>query len=129
MQKARKKSPVSTRHAESIRKVVKLVESIVAELEGYLHNQSQDEESVNRWKYIFGDKENIVSSLTKLTGILVKIIPMEQDIMKVLNKDNENKVNDISEEDVEIIKRYLEKVRNGEERPEIMDLTGFKFSS
>lgn len=129
MPKQKNKNLSSTRHAESVFKLLKFVEEMIHELESHMQNNSEEEGLQKRWKHVFGDKENIISVLIKLTGILVKIIPMEQDIMKVINKDNESKINDLSEEDVEIIKRYLQKVKDEEQEGEYLDISAYKFKS
>jgi hypothetical protein len=111
----KRKNANSTRHATSVAKLLQLVEGLVIELESGLQAIPQAEEQRERWRYIFGEKENVVSILVKLTGILVKIIPMEHEIMSIINKSAEKKVKDLSSEDIEIIKRYLKKVKYKQE--------------
>jgi|GEM_PF-3739598 len=102
----------STRHSESVFRLLKLVEELVVELESGLSILLPDETQKKRWSHIFGEKENVTSVLVKLAGVLVKIIPMEHELMTIINKSEEKKVKDLSEEDMEIIKRYLQKIKD-----------------
>ena len=100
-----------TQNSETVFRLLKLVEGLVFELESGFTGDLSQEGQQERWRYIFGEKETVVSALVKLAGILTKIIPMEQDIMTIINKSEEKKIQDLSEEDMEIIKRYLAKVK------------------
>ncbi len=102
----------STRHSGSVLRLLKMIEILMEELESGLNSLPEDDARKERWRYIFGDKENVISALVKLTGILVKIIPMEHELMSIINKQDAKQMENLSEEDVEIIKRYLKKIKD-----------------
>ncbi|MDB2414694.1 hypothetical protein N9W34_02870 [Rickettsiales bacterium] len=95
----------------------KLVINLIDRLEKEL--KESEEEISPAWRKVWGEKENIVSSLTKLVSLLIKIIPMEQDIqakeqglsgdsvgIKGINQLTEN----CPQEDKKIIDEYIKRV-------------------
>lgn len=60
-----------------------------------------------RYSALWGDKENAVSLLVKLTGLLVKIIPLERELA---SGEAEAELA-LSEDDDAILARYAERVR------------------
>lgn len=72
-------------------------------------------------KFWWGDKESASSILHRLTQLLLKLIPLEQEIAKLdLSKADLAELEEIvektklPEEDLEIINRYLERAQNHE---------------
>ncbi len=61
-----------------------------------------------RYTSLWGEKENAVSLLVKLTGLLVKIIPLERELTQ---GEMAGEMVSLSEEDEEILARYEERVR------------------
>ena len=56
---------------------------------------------------LIGSKDNVVSIITKLTNLLVKVIPLEE---KINNSDNNIKDDEkLTNEDIEILERYIDK--------------------
>lgn len=62
---------------------------------------------------IWGEKETIVGNLVKLTGLMAKIIPLEQDLLEKYTKLTPSKkkssAKTLNQSDKEIIQRFLEK--------------------
>jgi hypothetical protein len=65
-----------------------------------------------RWDFVFGPRETILSVAVKITGILNKVIPLELKTMNTNNEAGEKKIEELSENDLEIIKRYLKKIKD-----------------
>lgn len=65
------------------------------------------------WKYIWGEKENTVSILVKLTGLIAKIAPLEQQLLDkidlIVNSSDTKSTSLVNLQDKEIIKRFLAK--------------------
>ena len=99
--------------AETIFEILVLVKEIMGDIKAAVKSEDPPDRSHARWQLLFGEKENVVSLLVKLAGVLSKIIPMELKLMTIVNKSEEKKVKEISQEDADIIKRYLQKIKNG----------------
>lgn len=83
--------------AEDIAKARKLVSFLINRLENDIDRGDPLDEN-------FFGKENPVSLLTKLTQMLLKLIPVE---IEMLDMDDENK--EINKQDLEILERYARK--------------------
>jgi hypothetical protein len=60
---------------------------------------------------LWGEKENAVSVLVKLTGLLLKLIPLEREITgKSTTPPEEEESGELNEEDRELLRRYVERV-------------------
>ena len=103
-------------HKRSLAKIRKLVNYLIVKLEEILNSSDAIEELPAEWKHIWGEKENAVSALTKLTSLLVKVIPAEREILDIENENSKISEikNNLSDEDKEIIQRYFErwKIKN-----------------
>jgi hypothetical protein len=82
-------------------------------------NNDAEDKANNHHKFWWGDKESASSILTRLTQLLLKLIPIEQEIARIdLTKADLTELEDISEkiqineDDLEIINHYVEKYRN-----------------
>jgi hypothetical protein len=88
-----------------------LIISLIDRLGEVIKNKEFTSEMPLEWKYIWGEKESAVSILSKLTGLLIKVVPMEKKLLD--SKAGEKKANVVNEfltnDDKEIIKRYLER--------------------
>lgn len=89
-------------------KLRKMIFLIIDILENNINHFSDlddiDDKNKKLIKFLIGERENVVSILTKLINSLVKVIPLEEKILPKSNNDNK-----ISEEDVEILKRYIDR--------------------
>lgn len=89
-------------------KLRKMIFLIIDILENNINHFSDlddmDDKNKKLIKFLIGERENVVSILTKLINSLVKVIPLEEKILPKSNNDNK-----ILEEDVEILKRYIDR--------------------
>ena len=89
-------------------KLRKMIFLIIDILENNINHFSDlddiDDKNKKLIKFLIGERENVVSILTKLINSLVKVIPLEEKILPKSNNDNK-----ISEEDAEILKRYIDR--------------------
>lgn len=96
---------ISINDLARLRKIIFLIIDI---LENNINNFSNfedvDDKNKKLIKFLIGERENVVSILTKLINSLVKVIPLEEKIMP--NNCNNDKV---SENDIEILKRYIDR--------------------
>ncbi|MDA0780983.1 MAG: hypothetical protein PQ612_01365 [Rickettsiales bacterium] len=93
-------------HKEGLGKTRKIIVNLIARLERDI--EIADGDCTGGHSYIWGDKDNAVSLLTKLTGLLVKVVPLEKQLLdsdKADNKTSELRV--INSDDKEIIRRFL----------------------
>lgn len=82
-------------------------------------NSQKNEDSTKSIKFWWGDKESASSILSRLTTLLLKLIPLEQEIAKLdLTKADLAELQEvvektrIPEEDLEIINRYIDRIRD-----------------
>lgn len=119
--------PISAEHLTSLHTLRVLVESLISRLRRDVDKlwtkvenpsadltleQMCDDIETYIQKRIWGEKESVVSSLVKLTGLLTKIIPMERTIAG-LGKDEEANMEaelPLAEEDEMLITRYSKKI-------------------
>lgn len=129
---------VLTKHKEIIAKTRSIIDKLLDEAEAdlasivameselnesiqpheeLLPNNSREEIVAARRKYIWGEKETISSAISKLSQLLIKILPLELDIAKQeltpadiqeLEGQEQNLV-ETSEDDKEIITAYLKR--------------------
>lgn len=89
-------------------KLRKMIFLIIDILENNINHFSDldnmDDKNKKLIKFLIGERENVVSILTKLINSLVKVIPLEEKILPKSNNDNK-----ISEEDIDILKRYIDR--------------------
>ena len=96
-------------YRESLEKTRKIIVSLVLKLESVIEESDND---CSQWNQICGEKENVVSVLTKLTGLLVKVVPMEKQLLDSIKEGQKNNVQRIiSSDDKEIIKRFIKKYK------------------
>ena len=104
-------------HKEDLDLTRKIIVSLIVKLENIINDNAYNKENFEEWKYLWGEKESVVSILTKLTSLLVKVVPVER---KLLDSDKAEKPNQtsgriINSDDKEIIKRYIQKLNNKSE--------------
>jgi len=83
-----------------LQKTRNLISYLLSKLEQDL--SSPDDFDLEKNKFLWGEKENAVSLLTKLTQMMIKIMPDEKE-KKIAAKEQ------ISEEDMVILKEYVER--------------------
>lgn len=98
---------ISINDLAKIRKIINLIINI---LENNINNFSNeggvDEENKELINFLIGSKDNVVSIITKLTNLLVKLIPLEEKIAFTDNNECDEKLNN---EDIEILEKYIDK--------------------
>lgn len=96
---------ISINDLARLRKIIFLIVDI---LENNINNFSNfedvDDKNKKLIKFLIDEKENVVSILTKLINSLVKVIPLEEKILPKISNDDK-----ISEDDIEILKRYIDR--------------------
>lgn len=90
-----------------IRKIINLIINVLEQsINDYSNNNTLTEENKDLINFLIGSRDNVVSIITKLTNLLVKVIPLEEKINNEENvEDNEKLTND----DIEILKEYIDK--------------------
>ena len=107
-----------TQHKSILAKARGLVEILLDKLEEEI-NSANEKSDTSFW---FGDKESASSIIVKLTNILLKLIPLEQEIARAdLSKADLGELEELSvktqlpQEDMEMIERYIEKYNESKE--------------
>lgn len=102
-----KQNNFSVNDLARIRKIINLIINVLEDsINDYSHNNTITEENKELINFLIGSKDNVVSIITKLTNLLVKVIPLEEKINNEENvEDNEKLTND----DIEILKEYIDK--------------------
>ena len=103
--------------AKSRKLIGKMLEKLDSEIQDFeSKDKSKDKDFQKFW---WGDKESASSILTRLTSLLLKLIPLEQDIAKLdLTKTDIAELEDIIEktklpqDDLDIINRFAERVKD-----------------
>jgi hypothetical protein len=106
-------------HKSVLAKARSLIATLLNKLEEEINSlelpQDESLKKANRTAW-WGDKESASSILTRLTTILLKLIPLEQEIARLdLTKADLMEMDEVltktklPEEDVEIIERYVQK--------------------
>ncbi len=106
------KKSLTQQHMKSLEENRLFITNLINQLDKVLNKNEYDENESIEWKYIWGEKENVVSSLNKLTGLLLKIITIEQQLnekssTKTLSIKKKGRILDST--DKEIIRRYVKK--------------------
>ena len=91
-----------------IRKIINLIINVLEDnIENFSNSNSILESNKELINFLIGSKDNVVSIITKLTNLLVKVIPLEE---KINNSDNNIKDDEkLTNEDIEILERYIDK--------------------
>lgn len=96
---------VSINDLSRIRKIINLVINIIeTSINDYSEDKLMLEKNKKLLDFLIGNKENVVSIITKLTNLLLKVMPLEEQ----LNHTNDN-VEKLNNEDIEIIMKYIDK--------------------
>ena len=103
-------------HKEDLDLTRKIIVSLIVKLENIVNDKAYNKENFDELKYLWGEKESVVSILTKLTTLLVKVVPVER---KLLDSDKTEKTDQtsgiiIKTHDKEIIRRYIKKLNKFE---------------
>jgi len=102
------------KHKQSLELTRNMIVSLISRLDDTMNENSFDERIEEEWKLVWGEKESVVSVLVKLTGLLVKVVPMERQLLDSertetsVNNSNVGRI--INSDDKEIIKRYIKKL-------------------
>lgn len=96
---------ISINDLTKLRKIIFLIIDILENNINDFSNNVEAERNTKLITFLIGDRENVVSILTKLINSLVKVIPLEEKFSSV----SDDKIEKLSEEDVEILKRYIDK--------------------
>jgi hypothetical protein len=96
-------------HRQNLAKTRSLITCLIGQLDYVINEKKFEKEFINDWKYIWGEKENAVSVLTKLTGLLLKVVPIEQELenIKITKNPDKPKGGVLTDDDKEIIRRYV----------------------
>lgn len=91
-----------------IRKIINLIINVLEDnIKNFSDSNSILEGNKELINFLIGSKDNVVSIITKLTNLLVKVIPLEE---KINNSDNNIKDDEkLTNEDIEILERYIDK--------------------
>jgi hypothetical protein len=105
---------IAEEHLSELRHTRKIITKLITFIDDTSSSPLQDNDDnimqSLQWKLFCGEKETLVSALTKLTGLLTKVIPMEQELTeKQLQKSPQKQVRPLSKEDRAIIQKYLKK--------------------
>lgn len=107
-------SILSSSHASDLALTRSLITMLISTLEKEIIIPSltrEDKEPPLKMKaLLWGDKENAVGTLVKLTSLLLKVIPLEQQLTgnPISNLDEES----FSPEDQAILERYIARITN-----------------
>ena len=82
-----------------------LIMKLQEELEGACFEPEADD--VQERKRIWGDKESVMSSLVKLSGLLIKLIPLEE-ALEAGDAEAKTLKKILSSDDYRVIQAYLE---------------------
>lgn len=85
----------STRELEKIKKIINIIINLLEESIESIQKGDLDEDKQELLQFLIGNKESVVSIITKLSNLLLKM---------GIKDDNEQKIEDV---DIEIIKKYL----------------------
>ena len=97
-------------------KIKKIINLIINVLESNISNFSNGsiyKENKEFIEFLIGNKENVVSIISKLTNLLVKVIPLEE---KILLENNTTPEEKLDESDMEILKKYIDRCLNNNKK-------------
>lgn len=103
---------IADNHLRDLKIAREFITDLITQLDLIVNSNCINDEMISEWKYIWGDKENAVSALTKLVSLLIKIIPIENDLAG--RSSSSKSMDEISKEDDEIIERYIMRRIGGE---------------
>ena len=83
------------RELEKIKKIINIIINLLEESIESIQKGDLDEDKQELLQFLIGNKESVVSIITKLSNLLLKM---------GITDNNEQKIEDI---DIEIIKKYL----------------------
>ena len=90
-----------------IRKIINLIINVLEDsINDYSNNNALTEENKDLINFLIGSRDNVVSIITKLTNLLVKVIPLEE---KINNEENIEDNKKLTNDDIEILKEYIDK--------------------
>lgn len=102
-----KQNNFSVNDLARIRKIINLIINVLEDsINDYSHNNTITEENKELINFLIGSKDNVVSIITKLTNLLIKVIPLEE---KINNNENIEENEKLTNEDIEILERYIDK--------------------
>lgn len=97
---------ISINDLAKIRKIINLIINILENsIDDFSNNIYDSGENKDLIKFLIGSKDNVVSIITKLTNLLIKVIPLEEKINQSKLSDDEKLTND----DMEILLNYIER--------------------
>ena len=100
------KNNITINDLARIRKIINLIINILEKnINDFSKNNIISEENKELIGFLIGNKDNVVSIVTKLTNLLTKVIPLEEK-MGINNTIQDEK---LTNDDTEMIKRYIEK--------------------
>lgn len=103
--------PLDT-HSSDLAITRNLVTTLIRAVEKEIVTPSLSNQETTSKAALWGEKENAVSVLVKLTGLLLKLIPLEREIAgrsSAETPDNEGD-DQLSHEDSELLRRYVERM-------------------
>jgi len=74
----------------------------------------ENERLESQLNILVGKKSNISATITQLSTLLIKIIPLELKLKKDFALDESSDSSRVTKEDIEIINRYLNKIKNSD---------------
>ncbi len=94
--------------AEDLLKIRRIIKTIITLLEKNIQKIENgeefeiDENQKKLFDFLIGSKDNVLSTITKLTNLLIKVAPLDED-------EEVTKVAKLEQEDLEILERYIKK--------------------
>lgn len=85
----------SAKELEKIKKIINVIINLLEESIEAIQNGNLDENKQELLQFLIGNKESVVSIITKLSNLLLKM---------GITEDGDQKIEDV---DIEIIKKYL----------------------
>ncbi len=97
---------ISINDITRLRKIIFLIIDILENnINNFSRNDIISEKDKKLINFLMGEKENVVSILTKLINSLAKVIPLEDRVPPISSEKDEK----LSEEDIEILKKYIDR--------------------
>lgn len=102
-------------HKKSLKLTRVIIVSLISKLDNTVANGSFNETLGEDGNFLWGEKDNVISVLVKLTGLLVKVVPMEKELLdSEKTEENNGKSSNvgriINSDDKKIIKSYISKL-------------------
>jgi len=97
---------ISINDLTKLRKIIFLIIDILENnINNFSINENTSEKDKKLINFLMGEKETVVSILVKLINILIKVIPLEEKFSPTFSEKDEK----LCDEDMEILKRYIDK--------------------